>query len=310
MGRSVFSVWTKFVVVLFSTILIAACGGGSGGGGEPAASSNSGNGNNGNNGSGQQVDFSAQSDAEITALANASLMFGELTKDRPGIQINGQPVVSACNNSGGTQDSPSNPLGFGDYTFNNCEIVAGVFLDGLVNRSVSSVTTFDVQQSFTDFISDDRNNNEKATINGTYYSSTNFSATEVTGTFSTNGGILTIDFVSPAYSDTVGLENVDTAYADDFNNGVVRYDFSYTVSSTFFAGSVSVNTTTTVEYYYNLDGYPRAGVAVIRGLNGGSIRVTALGDGSPTGLVRIETDADGDGTYESSRDITWTQFDS
>jgi len=310
MERSVFSAWAKFVVIVFSTILIAACGGGGGGGGEPAADSNNGNGNNGSNGSGEQVDFSTQSDAEITALANASLKFGELTKDRPGIQVNGQPVLSLCNNIGGTQDSPSNPLGFGNYTFTNCEIVAGVFLNGLVNRSVSNVATFDVQQSFTDFVTDDRNNNEKATINGSYYSSTLFSSTEVTGSFSTNGGILTIDFVSPAYSDIVGLENVDTTYADDLNNNVVRYDFSYTVSSTFFAGSVSVSTTTTVEYYYNLDEYPRAGVAVITGLNGGTIRVSALGDGSPTGLVRIETDADGNGIYESSREITWTQFDS
>ena len=196
MKRSVFSTWTKFVVIAFSAILISACGGGSGSG-EPAA--DNGNGNNGNNGSGQQVDFSSQSDADITALANASLRFGELTKNRPGIQINGQPVVSACNNLGGTQDSPSSPLGFGNYTFTNCEIVTGVFLNGSVNRSVSSVATFDVQQSFTDFVTDDRNSNEKATINGTYYSSINFSATEVTGTFSTNGGIFTVDFVSPNY---------------------------------------------------------------------------------------------------------------
>jgi len=306
MGRSVFSAWAKFVVVLFSTILIAGCGGG-GSGGEPAADSSNGN---GSNGSGEQVDFSSKSETELTEIANATFNFGALTSDAPGVNVNpGQSVVYPCVT--GDYDAPSglgNVQGFGDYTFNNCEIETGLFLNGLINRDASTVATFDVQNSFTDFSSDD--GAEKITLNGTYYSSAVFSSTEITGAFSTNGGILNIAIVSVPYTDTVELVNVDTTYTNDLNNSVLKYDFSYTVNSVFFAGSVSARTTTTIEHYYNLDEYPRAGVAVMTGLNGGSVRVTALGDGSPTGLVRVEIDANGDGIYESSTDMTWLVFDS
>lgn len=53
---------------------------------------------------------------------------------------------------------------------------------------------------------------------------------------------------------------------------------------------------------YAVDPYPRAGQLTVAGAGGSRLRVTAL---SAT-TVRIELDADGNGSYEQSRDVAWS----
>ena len=73
-------------------------------------------------------------------------------------------------------------------------------------------------------------------------------------------------------------------------------------------GSISVSTSSPI--LQNVaDPYPYAGVLVLTGANNTKVRVTAMGDGSPTGIVRIEYDIDGTPGYENFEDLTWAELD-
>jgi len=84
---------------------------------------------------------------------------------------------------------------------------------------------------------------------------------------------------------------------------------NYTVSSTALNGSVTVVTTTPLQILASAR-HPHAGVVVATGANNSKVRLTVLGsDPTAPGQVRIEVDADGDNTYESSTLYSWSTLD-
>jgi len=297
---SVFS-FNKIFIVLMGTFLLAACGGG----GTDTSGGNSSGGTTTTNTAGQ-VDFSTQSESKNTSVAKYAFDMGvrgsSLTEN---LSITGKPVQAACTN-GGSYDIPAvlDP-GYGTYTFVNCKFL-GVVLDGQAIKIVSSIASFDTQYTFNTFSILAKSTT--LTIDGTLFEASSISAGIETGKYSNNGGVLTVKVVSPSINDTVTLTDFSESHVDDTNNGQLTYDFKYTVSSTKLGGSVTLKTTTTIKYNYNLDSYPYAGVFEVTGKQGGNVRITILGDGSVSGLVRVEIDADGNGTYETSKDITWAAF--
>lgn len=297
---------TKFFIVFLSVVLISACGGG--GGGDTGGGTDTGGGS-GSDVPDQQVDFSTQSDAEITNTAQFVFDVGAQTHAIPakGTVTNGQPVAGVCNNVGGTYDIPVilDP-GYGNYVFVNCEFVPGLFLDGDLVKAVSNIANFDTQYSYNAFSIDD--GTSKLTVTGDLYEASSTVGGFEIGSISNNGGILQVGIVSTQYTDTLQLVNFSESHSDDLNNNVLSYDFSYTVNSVKLGGSVTVNTSTTIEHNYNLDPYPYAGVYEVTGLGGGNVRVTVLGSGQPNGLVRVDIDKDGDSIYETSNTITWSVF--
>lgn len=79
---------------------------------------------------------------------------------------------------------------------------------------------------------------------------------------------------------------------------------SGTVASSLLAGSISYTTTVTFQGAGAND--PFAGEMLVTGANGGAVKLIALDEIN----VRIMTDADGDGTFESTEDTTWADITS
>lgn len=82
--------------------------------------------------------------------------------------------------------------------------------------------------------------------------------------------------------------------------GLLTSSVSGTVASTALGGSFVLSTPTAIQRY-DADEYPRAGVMLATGRNS-QLRMTAV---SAT-EVRLETDADNNGTFENSSTVAWT----
>jgi hypothetical protein len=98
------------------------------------------------------------------------------------------------------------------------------------------------------------------------------------------------------------VTNFDTSQSVDVTAPPEPYTLSAsgTVDSTQIDGVISYATTSP---FMGLGGaYPFQGTMVITGANGGTVTLIAQPDGI---TVTIETDADGDGTPESTEDTTW-----
>jgi hypothetical protein len=52
---------------------------------------------------------------------------------------------------------------------------------------------------------------------------------------------------------------------------------------------------------YAIDPHPREGQLQVRGVNNGLLVVTVLS----TATVRLQLDANGDGTFEATKDVPW-----
>jgi hypothetical protein len=125
------------------------------------------------------------------------------------------------------------------------------------------------------------------------------------------GNSLVMRVTTPAFTDTVTMLDgytIDTA--EDFTAvppgggtpGRSTTTVTGKVSSTAAGGTVQVDTLNAIVQYAD-DDYPRAGRLGVTGKNG-SLQATAL---SAT-EVRIETDVNGDGQFDASTTVPWTQL--
>lgn len=96
------------------------------------------------------------------------------------------------------------------------------------------------------------------------------------------------------YSGRVTLD--DTA-------GTYSYTVSGTASGTGIDGYLAVSTPTPIAGRQGAT--PTAGVLLLSGANQGAVRITV---DAPTG-VRVDLDANGDGAVDSTKSLTWAQFD-
>lgn len=101
----------------------------------------------------------------------------------------------------------------------------------------------------------------------------------------------------------------DGYYATNGTNQYQGFDRRYTINGLMNytkngIGIGSGNYTTTIPFETNSYTYPSSGQAIIAGKTG-KLRLTALSDGTN---VTVELDANDDGTYESSKTMTWAQL--
>ena len=305
-----FSIFKLLQICIFflGVIFLTACGGGGNDSPEPS------------------IDLSTKTDAEIIDLSAETYKASDFIPD-DGINIlagNKSAAIAqtnslskmardlfvakteACENAGGTVDFPDDPnANFGALTFTNCTF-GGTTANGQVVISVSNVAGFDVKLEFNSFSMQDAAN--KVSISGTILSGSSFSGNVRTYQSRIIERNLVFQISSAKINDTFTFSNFDEVYTEDNANGVKSLTVSYSVSTLALNGKLSLNTLTTIKQNYYLDSYPYEGVFEIVGGNGGKALVTILGDGSSSGLVRVEIDKDGNGVYESSYDVPWSEF--
>ena len=311
--------YLSLLVVMFSLGLLSACGGGGGGDSGPPAPVALDN-TNGQYAADTAMDAVNSSDTSSSLAfftggdtpsgGNYGLM--ELTRDvlhRSQIgQTGNQPVqgvvqTGVCDNEpDGYMDVVQSGTNSGSVTFGNC-LLGNVYINGGVSLILSSSTATSTVGSMT------FNNLSASDITGVLFTingSINFTETSTSMTIS--GNVLTMSMggdVTSMYN-----FNIYTSYSAGVDGTII---YGLTVSSTAMGGSITVSTDpaqggATIMQYVG-DPYPYAGSLVLIGANNTRVRVTAMGDGSPTGIVRIEYDVDGTPGYESSEDLTWAQLD-
>jgi len=187
-------------------------------------------------------------------------------------------------------------------TFNNCSEATGESISGSI--AISNITG--AATSFSASVS----------VNLTF-SATGFPDESFTGSFtmslSTVGAVTTITLSGGEILTHTGtnFERLSsfTLVSSSDSSSLVRTDsVTLTYASTEIGGSVTITTTKPFE---TIDGrtFPHAGAILIVGASGGKIRVTVLGDETlPAPQVRIELDADGDDTFETTLDRNWSDL--
>jgi hypothetical protein len=115
---------------------------------------------------------------------------------------------------------------------------------------------------------------------------------------------------SLGYTDGVTTEvlsNFDMSVSIDTSLASASSDF--TLASTALGGAVTVDTQTAIQGY-TYGEHPYAGVVVVSGSGGTKVRVTILGDETEAAPhVRVEVDADGNGTFETTYELSWSELE-
>jgi hypothetical protein len=205
----------------------------------------------------------------------------------------------------GSITSPDTTTGLGTYSFNNCIQTGGTTFSGSVVISGSgdlSGDTFSGGFAYNQFSISGSSIPQTITVNGS-----------IAFAWSTSAGIET-GTVSGSYTVTVGATSISvsglsSSYTDNSVTGLTTDVINYTVTSSAIGGTVAVTTISPIISLESED-YPRSGQLLITGFSGSKLRLTVLGSGQSTGLVRIEVDSDGDSVYEDSREVSWATLDS
>ncbi len=211
-------------------------------------------------------------------------------------------------------NNAASPGDVASITFNQCQDRAG----HLSNGSLSA--TYTVVQSGTSSASASATvtfSNLTATssegsfaINGAF--SFNFARQGVvtTAQFSVGGSGLSAAVSTPSYNDTITL---GAGYAASLSYdpdamppastvaGLTTLAINGSISAASIGGTVVISTPAAFKQY-DIDAFPREGQLQVRGANNGLLLVTT----QSTTTVRIQLDANGDGTFETTKDVPWS----
>lgn len=147
-------------------------------------------------------------------------------------------------------------------------------------------------------------------INGTF--SFNFSrqGTLKTAQFAVGASGLSAAITTPSYNDTITLGAGYTATLSRDENalapgstipGADSLTVNGAITAASIGGTVVINTPVPFKQY-DIDDFPREGQLQVRGANNGLLLLTAQ---SPT-TARVMLDANGDGTFETTKDVPWS----
>ena len=220
----------------------------------------------------------------------------------PAPKEEGQQRLDSCSFGGDVDvvDIGNNRL---SVTFDNCTAVSGITLNGNVTLGGSG-----------NFFGD--------TFSGTLlFTQLSFTYSNLPLTFTIDGSISyiwttigtikssteTANYTISVNGYSVTVSNYSSSSTYDSSTGVTTENHSYTITSSFIGGSVMVSGSQSFVAFAS-EPFPRDGVLIITGANGSKLRFTALGSGTPDGLIRLEVDEDGDGFYESTQEISWSQL--
>lgn len=110
-----------------------------------------------------------------------------------------------------------------------------------------------------------------------------------------------MSLTNQSLTSTETLSDFMTAQTVDLSVSPEPYTLTASGSTATTQLTISIDYSTPVTFQGAGEGYPFAGEMLITSADGGAVRLIALDENT----VRIMTDADGDGTFESSEDTTW-----
>jgi len=337
------------LILALGTLLLAACGGGGGGSDAPAAPSLTVGITSGNQGAvaraaidgGQALSASQPlaSDGRATAqslgampaagrigvveaVIQRALAEGLAPRRGVGIASAMRPAATHsstanCGVSGSVTTTiddhdNSNALSGGDLlgiVFNQCKDTADGLLDGAMVFTIGSVQSstnvqFSGSLSFVQVTAVD--GQTSASINGSVAVTAVSTSSDVQMTLTVGASSLTVTSSAPGYTDTIvydpGMQVVVGTNATTASSVV-------TLNGSFFAASIGGRVgVTTLQPVAQLatDLHPSSGQIRVSGAAGSQLLVTALNSTQ----VRLELDANGDGTYETAAVVVWNSLGS
>jgi hypothetical protein len=141
-----------------------------------------------------------------------------------------------------------------------------------------------------------------STIAGNVAVAENDTDLDTVTTLSVGSGGLTASTASSGYNDSVSFASGFAILTDEATSGAsTSVSLSGTMSAQSLGGSITISTPQPL-VQLSTDNYPSAGQVIVTGATGSAVRATVLDNTQ----VRVELDANGDGTYESTSTVAWT----
>ena len=141
-----------------------------------------------------------------------------------------------------------------------------------------------------------------STIAGNVTVAENDTALDTVTTLNVGSGGLTASTSSSGYNDSVSFASGFVILTDEATSGAsTSVSLSGTMSAQSLGGSITISTPQAL-VQLSTDNYPSAGQVIVTGATGSAVRATVLDNTQ----VRVELDANGDGTYESTATVAWT----
>lgn len=186
--------------------------------------------------------------------------------------------------------------------FNRCQDTANYVLDGAAVLTITGGTanSFTATMGMAQLAQQATNGRHAMTVNGNLaLACTQLSATSMRCT-STASGPVSAAIHTHQFDDTVTLQDgfVEDSTSDDTTSHTLT-TLRGTIDSVAAGGAVSVTTDTTIASL-DADAYPHEGSVRVSG-NRGVMRIAAL---SAT-QVKLDLDAENDGSFESTKTDTW-----
>jgi len=187
-------------------------------------------------------------------------------------------------------------------TFAQCKDSATTTINGAIAITLTSTPTdtqFSASANFQSVVVTD--NGVTSTISGTVAVAENDMPTVTETTLSVGNGGLTASTASTGYDDSVSFASGFVIRTDETSDGNVSVSMSGTMTARSVGGSITISTAQPMVQGAG-DNYPSSGQVIITGASGSAVRATVLDNTQ----VRLELDANGDGTYESMSTVAWT----
>lgn len=217
--------------------------------------------------------------------------------------------ASLCYQGKGSFDGDPT-TGIGTYRYTDCVIDPSV--GGVLNGSVTITgkgsfvgSTFEGQIHF-DYYSE-KTPAQKVTLNGRL----NVAWDEVgdVETASISSDLIGQKVETSIYTETMNLTEFREDDRTDYGIEREGISVSFRLSSTRLNGIVDLRTVEQLEGFFWKE-FPDKGQVIVQGAGNSRVRLTVDegGTGEPFDTVTLETDADGDGSYEQSDILTWSEL--
>lgn len=199
----------------------------------------------------------------------------------------------------------NNALSAGDVvtaSFAQCQDKATTSVNGAIAITLTTTPTgtqFAANANFQNVIATD--DGVSSTLAGSVTVAETDLPTVTETTLTVGGSGLTASTVSTGYSDSVSFAPAFVIRADASSSGEVSVSLSGTMTAQSLGGSITISTPQPLVEGAS-DNYPGAGQVVVTGASGSTVRATVLDNTQ----VRLELDANGDGSYESTSTVAWT----
>jgi hypothetical protein len=232
-------------------------------------------------------------------IASASLHPTAATSDVVNCGVSGTVTTTFDDRDGNSVISSGDVI---TATFAQCKDSATLAINGAIAVTLTgtpTATQFTANADFQNIVVTD--NGASATISGNVAVAENDMSTLSRTTLTVGNGGLSVATASSSYNDSVSYSAgfvIDTAVVAV--GGGVTASLAGTMTAQSLGGSVTIATPLAL-VQSPADNYPSVGQIVITGASGSTVRATVLDNTQ----VKLELDANGDGSYESTSTVAW-----